>query len=102
MKKFLTLCFLLLVNIGFSSAQYYKMSPLGGSLAYRMASLYFENKGIMPQVVLGDTVPHYPVYDTSNSEDLENETNGLRQTIRTQLVECAVLDMTHTLVSVMI
>ena len=28
MKKFLTLCFLLLVNIGFSSAQYYKMSTL--------------------------------------------------------------------------
>ena len=28
MKKFLTLCLLLLVNIGFSSAQYYKMSPL--------------------------------------------------------------------------
>ena len=65
---------------------------MGGSLAYRMASLYFENKGIMPQVVLGDTVPHYPVYDTSNPEDLENETNGLRQTIRTQLVECGVLD----------
>lgn len=28
MKKFLTLCLLLLVNIGISSAQYYKMSPL--------------------------------------------------------------------------